>query len=314
MAVEQEAIVAMDVRAGETESRPVPAAIVLYHPDAAQLAGLLRALDRQGRRLLLFANGPLEGVVEGQIAGLANARVIRSPANIGLGAALNAVCEAADSEGFARILLFDQDSAPEPGLAGALSGRFSAFERQGVRPAVLGPLLVPPAAGNYRPLRYFWRNREAGTVDFAPTSGSLISLAAWRVVGPFRSDYFVGAIDVEWGFRAWRSGYCCLVAQDIRMVHRWGAAETDDRRSSPQILRQSEARTYLYLRNAVDCMRLSYIPARWKARFAFTLLAQTGLLLFARGFAASTRKVIWRALRDGWGNELGPVPGDIAAD
>lgn len=314
MVVKEEAIIVMNARASETDCRAVPAATVLYRPDAALLIGLLQALDREGRRLFLFANGPLGDVVEAEISRLANARVIRSGDNIGLGAGLNAVCEAADSEGFAHILLLDQDSAPEPGLADALSGRFSAFERQGVRPAVLGPLLVTPPRGNYRPLRYFWRQRDVGTVDFAPTSGSLISLAAWRAIGPFRADYFVGAIDVEWGFRAWRSGYCCLVAQDIRMVHRWGAGETDDRRSAPQILRQSDARTYLYLRNAVDCMRLSHIPSRWKARFALTLLAQTGLLLFARGFAASTRRLIWRALRDGWSNELGPLPRDLTAD
>jgi len=304
----------MSVPELKTDFRPIPAATVLYRPDAAQLNALLRALDREGRRLFLFVNGPLDEIIETEIAGLAHARVIRSAENVGLGAGLNAVCEAADAEGFAHVLLFDQDSAPEPGLAGALFGRFSTLEGAGARPAVLGPLLVTPPEGNYRPVRYFWRQRVAGTVDFVPTSGSLISLAAWRAIGPFRADYFVGGIDVEWGFRAWRFGYACLVAQDIRMVHRWGAEETNDQRSTPQILRQSDARTYLYLRNGVDCMRLPYIPRRWKGRFALTLAAQIGVLLSARGFAASTRSLIWRAFRDGWRDELGPLPRDLTPD
>jgi rhamnosyltransferase len=306
--------VAMSAQASESDSRPIPAASVLYRPDAAQLNALLRALDREGRHLFLFINGPLEEIIESEIAGLANAHVIRSTENIGLGAGLNAVCEAAGAEGFAHILLFDQDSAPEPGLAGALFLRFSALEGRGDRPAALGPLLITPPEGNYRPVRYFWRQRAAGTVDFVPTSGSLISLTAWRAIGPFRADYFVGGIDVEWGFRAWRFGYACVVAQDIRMVHRWGAGETDAQRSAPQILRQSDVRTYLYLRNAVDCMRLPHIPRKWKGRFALTLLTQIGVLLSARGFGASTRGLVWRALRDGWRDELGPPPRDLTAD
>ena len=296
---------------------PVPAASVLYQPDALLLEALLSALARRGRRLFLFVNGSIDAPSERLISALPNVSIERSAENVGLGAGLNAVVGSADREGYSHLVLFDQDSAPDENLCEALMRRFEALDQPSRPLAALGPRLAPPAEEGFLPIRY-WRRRPAaglppGAVDFLPTSGSLISLAAWRRVGPFRADYFIGGIDVEWGYRCWASGLASVVSDDIVMAHRWGHAGASEGGREPQILRQDDTRLYYYFRNAADGLRLAHMPARWKARQIATLAVQLPLLLTSRRFARRTFAVIFRAFGDGWRGRLGPAPDDLDA-
>jgi rhamnosyltransferase len=288
-------------------TRPPPAAIVLYKPDITLLDHLFTTLASDGHRLLVFVNGPINEAAEGLIAGLDNALVIRSAENQGLGLALNRLVEAARDEGASRILLLDQDSSPRPGLAAALEGAWDRYAAGGSRLAAIGPRLVPPQQENYRPLRYVWRNKAEGTVYFTPTSGSLVSIAAWKDIGPFRADYFIDGIDVEWGLRAWDKGYTCAVAMDVTLEHRWGTPVPADEISKPQILRYPKLRCFFYIRNNVAMLRLQHVAPTWKLKSAMHLLAQVGLLLISRRFEAGTARLVWRAVSDGWRGRLGAV-------
>lgn len=291
------------------------AATVLYRPDPVVLDGLLAPLVAAGLRILIFVNGGVSDDIEDRLKQLPDARLIRSPGNIGLGAGLNAVVEAARAEGYGHIALFDQDSSPDIALLPRLLERFKTLAGHPIPPAVIGPLLVAPENEAFLPPWYSRRPMDgagalATAVDFLPTSGSLVSIAAWTEIGPFRADYFVDGIDVEWCFRAWSRGYSCILAEDLHMVHRWGHAEEPGVRR-PQILRQSDLRIYFYLRNAAHGLRLPHLPRRWRARVALRLAAQAGVLLSARRFARPTRALVWRALRDGWAGRLGPAPADV---
>ena len=291
----------------------VPAASVLYRPDALVLEALLSALSQRSRRLFLFVNGPIEAEIEPLIHALPNSSIERSAENVGLGAGLNAVAASAEREGFSHLALFDQDSAPDENLCEALMRRFEGLDQLPHRLAALGPRLAPPAAGGFLPIRV-WRRRPnaglpAGAVDFLPTSGSLISLAAWRRVGPFRADYFIGGIDVEWGYRCWADGLASVVADDIVMTHRWG----HEGGGEPQILRQNDTRLYYYLRNAADGLRLAHMPARWKARQIATFAVQLPLLLASRRCSGGAIRLIRRAFGDGWRGRLGPAPDELDA-
>lgn len=275
----------------------VPAAIVVFQPDPRLLATLVASLGR--RRIYVFLNGEADLA----LSAASDVVVIRSPTNVGQGAALNALVEQAAADGAADVLLLDQDSTLAPGLPEILRER---SRRREARAAVVAPVLVPPAGEGYRPIRYSWRDRSSGAVHFAPTSGSLLSINAWRAVGPFRADYFIGCIDVEWGFRAWHRGYGSFVESDVTMTHRWGSPQRDGH-GPPQILRQSDQRTYFYLRNAVDCLGLSFIPLRWRVSYGTRLLGQVVSLLFYRRFDRPARKLVVGAVRAGLRGELGPL-------
>jgi rhamnosyltransferase len=295
----------------------VPAATVIYMPDAAVLDRLLSALDKDGRRVFIYINGPVNSIVRDRLASLANARLIRAEANEGLGVGLNAVIHAALEEGFRFIALFDQDSEPEAEMIERLLERFLTIDKPAQRLAVLGPLLSTPQEGNYRPMRYDWRGSNATAptrqANFVPTSGSLISLAAFQVVGRFRADYFIDGIDVEWGFRAWRSGYASAVARDITMQHRWGVTEDDVALKSPQILRQSDTRTFYYVRNSLTSASLDYIPAAWRLKLAIRLTLQLSLLLLRRRFDPKLQRLLWCAVRSARQGSLGLIPAELAS-
>ncbi len=289
-----------------------PAATVLYQPDPALLDAMLSALDRDGRRLYIFANSPLDQAIQDRLAALANPVIIRSPTNVGLGAALNAILERATLDGFAHVLLLDQDSTPSPELPELLAQRFRERESAGAPLAQLGPLLVTPPHETYLPVRYAWRHAPPGAVDFLPTSGSLVSTKAWSQIGPFRADYFIAGIDVEWGFRAWSRGYASLVARDLEMVHRWGTPMPAGSARKPQILRHSDQRNYYFIRNSIDCLKQSHLPLGWKVRSGLRLAAQIAMLFYDRGGEARTRQVVGSALLAGLHNKLGPAPGTPA--
>jgi len=287
------------------EDKLCPAATVFYQPVLSICDTLLSALDRGGRRIYIFLNGPVDSSIEQRLSHLADATIIRSSENIGLGAGLNAILERATSDGFSHILLLDQDSSPTPELPESLLACWAALNADGHPLAAIGPLLVPPLDSDYLTIRYPWRGAKS-TVDFLPTSGTLIALDAWRCVGPFRGDYFIGGIDVEWGFRAWNRGLESVVARDIEMVHRWGT--TSEGKRLPQILRQSDTRTYYYVRNFIDCVKLPHVPILWKVRHGIILAGQLALLLVARQFNSKTMHLLKTAVSDGWKKRLGPIP------
>lgn len=286
----------------------VPAAIVLYQPDLLLLDLLLTALDRNHRRLFLYVNGSIDQAVVTRLDALPNARVIRNGENVGQGMGLNTVAAAALAEGFKYLQLFDQDSTPDSDLPSALMARFMSLQIRFPHLAVVGPFFTTPQGEHFCTNRYSWRDRAQGTVDFAPTSGLIVSLEAWREIGPFRADYFIGGIDVEWGLRAWDRGFASVIAADIAMVQRWGTPASVGEQWKPQILRQSNARNYFYIRNAVDILRLGYVPLSWRIRFAARLFVQIGVLLLTRDEAGSKKQALMLALSDGWHGRLGLLP------
>jgi rhamnosyltransferase len=292
---------------------------VLFKPDPALLERLLQPLVAEGCDVFIYVNGQLEAPVEGILSAHPNVKLIRSSANIGQGAGLNALLAAAAESGQTSIILFDQDSTPGPGFAALLANRFAALgEKQwNTKIAAVGPLLVPPKGSAFLPIKYWRRPPQAGeppgAVEFLPTSGTLVSVAAWKDVGPFREDYFIGGIDVEWGYRARAIGWISVVADDIQMHHRWGEEHGNQHFVQSQFLRQPAPRVYYYIRNAIDGMRLPHMPWSWKWRQATRMTAQIGLGLISRGQTTVTAKLVWRALSDGYAGRLGPSPPDVGA-
>ncbi|UZF91280.1 glycosyltransferase family 2 protein [Bosea sp. NBC_00550] len=296
----------------QTRSARACAAVVLYRPDPALLARQVEGL--RGTRFIAFANGPLEADAAALMAE-ADLRLIPNPDNVGLGRGLNTVMEAACEEGFTHVLLLDQDSEPTSELLMELAARMQQLERFGERIAVLAPRLVPPGEGFYKPIRYEWRGRPRSdglaAIDFSPTSGSLVNVAAYSEVGPFRDDFFIAGIDVEWGFRAWSKGWASYVATDLAMPHRWGEAVSDDQIAKPQILRHTPVRNYYYARNVIAAARLAHVPLSWRIKSFAGLAAQIALL--ALKGAPGALRPIYAGLRDGFAGRLGPAPAGMMA-
>lgn len=307
------------VSAPECPNVQIAAGIVAFHPDLKRLQDLLAVLHPQAARVCLFVNG---GMDVGQIAAARSACpgliVIEAPANLGVGEALNILALDALVSGATHLWLFDQDSSPTPDLAARLQNLIAAVRKIGPPPALIAPRLVAPAdEPAYKPPRLQKRpgmadHAAAWPTQFAATSGSLIDLAAFRAIGPFRADFFIDGIDVEWGLRAWAFGYSVWIAKDAMMAHRIGAG-VERLAGGLTTPAQSQMRLASYARNVAAMLRLGHPPLGWKAKQAAYLAVQMTLLWARRGFAPAFAGAIVRAVQAGLAGRLGPPPGAAGA-
>jgi rhamnosyltransferase len=301
--------------ADESAAVRLAAGVVAFHPDLQRLIDLLAALHPQAARVCLFVNG---GMDDDQIAACCAACpsliVIEAPANLGVGEALNILALDALVWGASHLWVFDQDSSPTADLAPRLQSLMTQVRPIGPPPALMAPRLVAPAdEPDYKPPRLQRRpgvadHAQAWPTQYAATSGSLIDLSAFRAIGPFRADFFIDGIDLEWGLRAWARGYSVWIAKDAVMAHRIGAG-VERLAGGLTTPAQSPMRLASYARNVAAMLRLAHPPLGWKLRQGGYLFVQMILLWARRGFAPAFFAAIASAIRAGLAGRLGPPPG-----
>lgn len=292
------------------------AGVVLFQPNRDVLERLLDAVEPCVNVIYLFVNAIGDAEVFAALAGRAKTRLIVSQVNFGIGEALNVIVLHAALDGIAQVVLFDQDSSPTPDVVPRLRTAWQALADAGQTPAVVGPRLVAPAEGGYKAPRYFPQPGRAAIgskrpVRFVPTSGSLISVEAFRRIGAFRGDYFIDAIDLEWCFRAWGTGFSCWCAETVPMVHTVGEGVLEARALAVKTPLQRDFRFETYVRNTVYGFRLTHIPASWKLRQAVYLALQFLAVAYATGFRASVMRRFGKGLVDGLRGRLGPPDGAL---
>lgn len=292
------------------------AGVVIFRPDRRLLEKCLSGL-RNAPRIFVFANGPVDDDVIALLSGFPQCDVKHASQNLGLAAGLNDVIRRAQASGAATITVFDQDSSPDPDMLADLARIWRECQGTGKRIAAVGPRLVPPDGENFRRIVYRRRGQVAAgltEVDYLPTSGTSLSLDAWQQVGPFREDFFIDAVDIEWCYRARAHDFCCAMAEHLSMVHRWGVPSDDDRRTNVQIVRQPLLRAFYYLRNTTHCLRLPHLTRGWKLRQSGRIAFQVGALLVSNGMSRRAVRVARLALVNGWRGRLGPAPAELLSD
>lgn len=287
----------------------VLAGIVVYFPDPAHLARLVGRIAPEVREVVVYANSALSADAALSLAAAAAPTplvVERPEANLGLGTAYNALAARALARGDAHLFLLDQDSLPAPGAIAHLRTVLAALEAAGERPAVVGPRPLDPdglpmkvAAGAPR------AQDGARPTAFVISSGSLISVEAVQAVGPFRADFFIDAIDIEWCLRAGARGYSVWIADAARMDHALGQGLI--RLPFGLVMtKQPPRRLYTYIRNQLAMVRLGHVPAAHKGRFLLSLPLRLAVYLAHDRLRPETGRAIWRGLIDGVRGRLGP--------
>jgi rhamnosyltransferase len=290
------------------------AGIVIYHPDEANLLRLVGAVAPDVREIVIYANSAVSSQEEDRLRTAAEGTdlcVMRPDGNLGLGAAYNDLLDHATERDARFLLLLDQDSLPPPGAIPRLAARHARLAEAGEKPAIVGPR---PTDWSGKPLRSPPRQggggdeAQASRVQFVISSGSLVNCGAARAVGPFRADFFIDAIDVEWCMRANHRGYSIWIADDVLMAHElgrglirlpFGLLLTD----------QPPRRLYTFLRNQLAMLRLQHVPVGHKAKTLIALPLRIAAYLGHNRFSRETRAALWYGLLDGSRARLGsPEP------
>lgn len=296
-------------------SHKIAAAIVVYRPERDLLLGLVGAIAADVDCVFLFLNHrPDPRLLAECESAAASTRLayLGDGDNVGLGRAYNEAARAGREAGCDMLLLFDQDSTPRPGMPGRLA---AAFDRAGDRVALVGPrphtvdiaggYKLPPSVANPAPLPPDLRE-----LAFLISSGSLIDLAALAAIGPFREDFFIDGIDIEWCFRARSRGFRTVMAVDEEMPHRLGQGIIRVPLLYVHFVDNTPARLLTYARNQAAMMRLPHIPGWWKARAAASITIHLAFSIL-RGFRGREVAAILRGVNAGLRRRLGP-PADAA--
>lgn len=292
------------------------AAIITRQPDLAQLRASIDTIGRQVGELLIIDNATCDEefarFLREDLPGHATA--ILNPVNEGLGAAINTAFEWAENRGCGYVLLLDQDSAMDDCMTSRLLQASATLSRHAAVAAV-GPSYIDAHTGQAAPFVQlgFPFNRKIycpddGVVecDFLISSGSLISLAVFRHVGPMDASLFIDNVDIEWCFRARRAGYRLFGVGAARMEHRIG----DSVKTIPwlgDIVVHSPSRLYYMSRNRLLLYRRDSTPRIWIAqdvpRLVFKML-RFGLFIAPR---ATNVRYMFAGLVDGWRCRSGPI-------
>lgn len=193
--------------------------MVTYHPDA-DLPGRIARIAGQVSRVYVVDNASGDAARR-MLAGIARADPRAEPilldTNEGVGAALNRACERAIADGFGWIVTLDQDSLVEPSLVADLASIRAEHPRPDAVLLVAAGYVLGDARLDAPPGGRRWIETPT-----AITSGSLVSLEAYRRVGPFREDYFIDSVDDEFCLRLRRDGGIVLRAVAPLMRHSLG--------------------------------------------------------------------------------------------
>lgn len=302
------------------------AGIVVFNPDPKLLLRLIDSVRPDTAVVYVFINALIDpdtlAILEalaGEPDTTARLRLIHADENLGVGEALNIMALQAVLDGMARLVLFDQDSRPERGMVRELGRAMDRLVGVGRSVAAVGPEIVAPAGeeAHYKSPRYWVRPGEPrpeglSPVQFLITSGTLLDLQAFRAVGPFRADYFIDGIDLEWCLRAWSRGYSCWRDDRTAMQHTIGGGVTRTRTLGLATPAQSDARLYAYIRNTVYGWRLPHIPLWWKLSSAAYIALQGAAFLAQRPRDRAFAHLLARAARNGARGRLGPPDGAAA--
>jgi rhamnosyltransferase len=238
----------------------VCAIFVTYHPDAG-FPDRLRSISPQVGALVIVDNGSTDteiGMLRG-IVGNGTISLVLNSENLGIARALNIGIQRAALLGYHWVLLLDQDSLVHHDLLETLLAVCESHPEK-ERVAVIG--------AGYRDLRS--ASAEPNTraalwdeVDWVITSGSLLSLAAHSVIGPFRDEFFIDYVDIEYCIRARASGYYVLNTRRSLMSHSIGVPTQHTLLWTKKwTTNHSADRRYYYARNDTVMLR-EYGNYRW---------------------------------------------------
>lgn len=226
------------------------------------------------------------------------AEYINNGGNKGIAFALNAGAQAAIRDGFAYLLLMDDDSrAPSTLVADLLQ---TALVDKNGPVGIVSAQSDPSITGT-----------DVQVVPTAITSGSLLSLAAYQSVGPFLNELFIDWVDHEYCFRLRQRGFVVLTDNRVRLEHRLGIMQTQKVWGVLPISWRSHnpVRFYYKVRNSLYVMNRygAVIPASFRKAVYYDLLKD--LVSIATVEKEKNRRLsyFFKAIRDGQKGQLGPL-------
>lgn len=280
----------------------VSAVLVTYNPNVDALCVGIRAVSAQVSNVFIVDNASSNcsrdwfDKLEGQAH--AKLHLLQQEENLGIGAGHNVGIEHAIEQGSKFVLLLDQDSQVGSDMVVRLRAAYAVLSQKGFHVGALGPQYHDVENGMLSRFvkvgifRFIHSGCEDNVsivdADFLVSSGSLLPVAALKVVGLMDESLFIDHVDTEWCFRAKSKGLQIFGLCGAVMTHALGERRKEIRFLRKRIVPFHKPFRYYYMfRNSVLLYRRRYMPWRWK--FADIVRCFKMLIFFS--WAAENRLV-----------------------
>lgn len=201
------------------------AVIVTYHPDN-HFDERVKRIARQVDSVVIVDNNSNEESVY-MIHNLSKdmkVHLILNNENLGIATAINQGVVWAKVNGYQWVLTFDQDTVVENYLVRTLIGVYETInerEKIGIIASNFRDSYSQRSLSvfNSNNADYAWEERKT-----VITSGSLLSIKAYDEIGPFRDEFFIDFVDLEYCLRLRSKGFKVFLACKPLMLHAIGAS------------------------------------------------------------------------------------------
>lgn len=191
--------------------------------------------------------------------------------NMGIATAQNKGIEIANSLQPEYIVFFDQDSCPPTSLVDTLVNSLVSLEKEGFKVGLIGPR----AFNKENKKGYYHKDRDHCNVmssilsrytpvDYTLSSGSLVRLDVFSVVGLFKDEFFIDSVDHEICFRMNNHGYHIFIDEQVKLPHMLGSYQTSFLGKNINI--PNPIRHYYVFRNWIFLIKLNHVPMNFKLR------------------------------------------------
>ncbi len=192
----------------------IAATVILYHPSSNTLKNIL-SYASEVEKVFVFDNTEGEGsVISEDLSQVSNIDYYHDTQNRGIAERLNQAAQKAIEEGFDWLLMMDQDSEFE-GKAIQLYIDCIKKYSDTSKVALFGT--------NYSRTQQV-SNGEiiSKEVDVMITSGTMLNLKLYPIIGEFDEALFIDAVDVEYCLNAKTKGFSVIQLMNIYLRHELG--------------------------------------------------------------------------------------------
>lgn len=282
------------VRPTKIRLRDVAAVVVLYNSSTDVLTNIQTYID-QVTILYVVDNStePNDDLIE-KFQSYKKVQYHSLNGNRGIAVALNWAAQRAIKDNFTVLLTMDDDTRTPDDMIQQMTDFWNQYPKSiGI---LSGVHHTKPDKASYRELPY------------TLTSGNLLNLFAYQVVGSFLDDFFIDHVDHEYGLRLNQHGYQIIELPGIRLEHQLGYMK--DLRIGSYLIgtygSHSPVRLYYFARNGVYLARQYFSN---QPSFAWTVLEELGKRWIKALFLQDSRKervsMLLTGIMHGWAGRLG---------
>jgi rhamnosyltransferase len=194
--------------------------VVLFNPEISVIDNIKSYIDQVDKLYAIDNSYVVSTELIEKIGALPKIEYLWNKTNIGIAAALNVGAKRAIQDGFTYLLTMDQDSEAMPFMVSDLLECFQADERI----AIVAPFIHHL---NYKTVD-LKINLQCEQVFTVWTSGNLVKLDIFELVGGYREDFFIDYVDHEFCLRINKMGFQIFLCYKTILKHSLGKIEEVD--------------------------------------------------------------------------------------